>query len=88
MTKEQRQSYKANGYYENGCYEIAKVVFHQLYNGGERSRNTIEQSAVLDMLDYCRSQRWNSLVTNYHIQQYGLKSLNYWFTRYRDKLKP
>jgi hypothetical protein len=24
MTKEQRQSYNDKGYYENGCYEIAK----------------------------------------------------------------
>jgi hypothetical protein len=88
MTKEQRQSYKANGYYENGCYEIAKAVFNQLYKRGERSRNTIEELAVLDMLDYCHSQGWSDDVTSYHIYKYGMKSLDYWFTRYKDKLKP
>jgi hypothetical protein len=88
MTKEQRQSYKANGYYENGCYEIAKVVFNQLYKSGERSRSEIEELAILDMMNYCASQGWNDKVTSYHIKQYGLKSLDYWFARYRDKLKP
>jgi hypothetical protein len=86
MTDGQRQSYKDKGYYENGCYEIAKSVFNRLYNRGIRGRSTIEHVALVTMQKYCASQGWNETVTNYHIQQYGMKSLAYWFTRYANTL--
>jgi hypothetical protein len=86
MTDEQRQGYKDKGYYENGCYEIAKVVFNRLYDRGIRSRSIIEHVALETMMDYCESQGWNANVTSYHIKNYGLKSLMYWITRHENTL--
>jgi hypothetical protein len=86
MTDKQRQSYKDNGYYENSCYEIAKRVSNELYNRGVRSRSIIKDVALVTMRKYCASQGWNANVTSYHIKQYGMKSLAYWFTRYASTL--
>jgi hypothetical protein len=88
MTKEQRQDYKTNGYYDNGCYNIARAVFLRLYKKGERSGKIIKEAVLQEMRDYCASQGFNSAVTSYHIQRYGIKSLMYWFTKYASTLKP
>jgi hypothetical protein len=88
MTKEQKQDYKTNGYYDNACYNIAKAVFLELYKKGDRSGKVIKEAAVREMRDYCKSQHWSVAVTSYHIQRYGLKSLMYWFTKYASTVKP
>jgi hypothetical protein len=88
MTKEQRQGYKTNGYYDNGCYNIARDVFTRLYRKGERNGKVIKEAVLLEMTNYCKAQGWNLAVSSYHIQRYGMKSLMYWFTRYAGTLKP
>jgi hypothetical protein len=88
MTREQKQEYKDNGYYYNGCYEIAREVFNRLYKKGERSGKVIKEVALEAMRNYCESQGWNASVTSYNIKHYGLKSLMYWFEKYERTLKP
>jgi hypothetical protein len=88
MTKEQKQSYKENGYYNNGCYEIARTVFNLLYKKGERSRKVISEAALKEMQDYCLFQGWDAGTATYNVYNYGLKSLNYWLYKYASKLKP
>jgi predicted house-cleaning NTP pyrophosphatase (Maf/HAM1 superfamily) len=87
MTKGQKQHYIENGYYTNGCYEIAKDVFNRLYKRGERSRAVIKDMALKEMQDYCESQGWDASTAAYNIQRYGMKSLMYWFKRYDSTLK-
>jgi hypothetical protein len=88
MTNEQKQEYQSQGYYDNGCYNIAKAVFLRLYKAGERSGSKIKDEALKEMRDFCRSQSWNAAVTSYHIQWYGMKSLMYWLSKYANTLKP
>jgi hypothetical protein len=83
MTKEQIKQCEDNTI----CRLLSGCTFNQLYASGERSRKVIKSLVVLEVANYCRSQGWDSLVANYHIKQYGMKTLNYWFTRYKDTLK-
>jgi hypothetical protein len=87
MIKEQKQEYKENGYYTNGCYEIAKETFNQLYKRGERSRAVIQEAALEEMRVYCTSKGWSASTAAYNIKRYGMKSLMYWFKRYHGTLK-
>jgi hypothetical protein len=82
MTKEQLEQCEDN----NVCRLLAGCTFNQLYESGERSRKVIKSLVVLEIANYCRSQGRDSLVITYHIK-HGMKTLNYWFTRYKDTLK-
>jgi hypothetical protein len=72
MTKEQLKQCEDN----NVCRLLAGCMFNNLYASGERSRKAIKSLVVLEVGDYCASQGWDSLVTNYHWRQYGRKTLN------------
>jgi hypothetical protein len=81
MTKEQRDDA------ERVCIMLAGCTFNNLYASGERSRKMIKALVMLEVMGFCRSQGWNNKVINYHWQRFGMTTLKYWFTRYKDTLK-
>jgi hypothetical protein len=85
--KQQRIEYQTNGYYTNACYEIAKRVFIMMYDKQHiRNKHDIETEALKQMYDYCKSRNMTNDDMNYHVNNYGMKSLNYWFDKYNDTL--
>jgi hypothetical protein len=87
MSLQQRNEYQVNGYYTNTCYEIAKQVFLTMYNKEDiRNKHDIEIEAIRQMFDYCKSMNMDNKQMNYHVNNYGMKSLYYWFNKYKDTL--